>query len=246
VLEASDLEDLKNRIDVLTVDERLWGEYKHIKANKRATEEAPTSARGSKLDMSSLNTVLGQAAAERCQRGYEAQREVSRLVSQIVPKFKEIIADLRAQTTTETSKPEEEEEVSTRAEEEGGDFSDLLYDSRIPLPARRELAGLYRTIAAACVIGRAEELGKRLEPWLAMGLADLFADSPLRLKGLWDSLPQTGPEFIAKGAQLLAKLGEDEAERREMSAVADEWRRQAATSGEGIYFPLGGDDGEAR
>ncbi len=101
---------------------------------------------------------------------------------------------------------------------------DMFYDTDAPLEMRRAMLALSKAIVAAIGVFRAVNLGKRLEPWLALALARHLADGV--------------NEFLANliaAAQGPTKPAFDQGE-------IETWRREAFASGKDVYSPLGDPD----
>jgi hypothetical protein len=234
VLTAKDRDDVAERLDVLAGDEKFWEEFSKYLAEAR--ERKPSSpADKTEIERPTLTAVLGPAAAERLVTAYEAFKKMVDVGSVLAKQMAALASEMKARKGE--GKKNSEEPYS---------IVDVLYDRSLPHALRREVGGIFHSIVAMFVIGDAEKAAKKLPVWLADALVDLFAETPLRLTALFDALPTDKAEFIAKGLEISSMLARDAAERKELDAVAEEWRRAATASHDGVFFPLGDGDGEAR
>ena len=156
VLAANALTDLDERLEeqVLTLD--AW-------MPETAATEVPDfdRAMATPLDIESLTAVLGAPAAKECERGHAALRQV---------------ISLGAKFVTALSGLEEMTSATKQARQSNASLASLFYESEAPLPLRRGALAVVKSLVASLVIARAEEHGKKLEPWLAMALARAFSE----------------------------------------------------------------------
>lgn len=166
VLAASDLTDLQERLEEFSLDDAMPCVSKAAASSvPRTIKEFETSIRKMKLDIASLESTLGEAGMRRCVEGFEAFRDML----------------LAAVGVAEVPPPEELSQPATADQEptpgaEYMSFVDAIYNPTIPIPARRIAAKFLLSVAAMSTIARAEELPKRIDPWIARYLADAFAE----------------------------------------------------------------------
>lgn len=155
VLSATSRTDLAEAIDEQSahIDEA----FASVRLNRGAREVSKLAL--TDLDASSLERVLGVAATNTCRRGFRA------LVD-----FLELLSGMSPAGFTPPSDGEgldEEWEVT---------FDSLIRNQQVPIPLRRGILKVAHSLVAMLTIARAEERGTKLEPWLALGLAEHFAD----------------------------------------------------------------------
>lgn len=214
VLAATDLENLSDRLDALSVDPEFFDQEANseVQIDWKAFRDAVAHP----LDMPSLTRTLGITAAQRCERGWKAFQSAMPQLDRLKEHFDEQFP----------SRPSTGPRVAARPSQ----MIDDAYDLRLA-PALRHVIGLsLRNLAAACSIARAEEREQRLEPWLALGLADFWAEGPERLAAaLFDR-----EKVIAWFMAIIAHF--DKAQH--LDKVTGEWKQATVASGEGIYCPF--------
>jgi len=219
VLAAESLEDLSDRLDALVADEEFW---------KQELPEAPSRVRPAAdldenlppLDMESLCAILGATSARKCEEGWEA-------LALSLKRIKKLLTAVQRSLPT----PDEHPAASERET-----LFDAVYDTPMPAALRRSLAAVLRMLVCTCVIGRAEENGRKLPPWLALGLATCWAEAPVRLAmmlGDTDALIAWCTKAFVEASEL----------QRVQQALL-EWKQQACAEDSPIYFPLAGIDRE--
>lgn len=221
VLAGAPLQELRDRIDALAVDYEVWEAEMEAAHRKNAARpvELPKS-----LDMPSLTATLGAPAAKRCQAGFSAMLMA---LEKLHPAFKalpieSILSQAKAGREHLQGTPYEVQKPRT--------LIDLIYDVNIGSAARAAMMKLQRSLTAALVIARAEEHGQRIAPWLALALADIWAEAFEQcLEVVSDST-----SFIEWVGQLFASIGDG----MELHKAIDRWRREAAAEGSGVYWPL--------
>ena len=217
VLAATDLEDLGERLDCLAGDEALWEQI--TRAEKAESwENIRTEIEGSKLDTESLNATLGPTATRRCEQGQEA-------IKTIVRRGEGLVAELKA-IGSPSSGSSDDASIIPRHDR----VIDYLYDLRVPASLRHGLMLLLRTAVATIVIGRAEEHGKKLEPWLALGLANSWAEAPERLAGFLGDTDRLVVWLVSMVPEMVTSQG--------LRAAFEAWELEALSTGQGIFFPL--------
>ena len=222
VLAARDLQDLNDHLDALSGDSEFWLQEKAPDPPAPPTvEQALKDLEASSLDMHSLAAVLGTAGADRCQEGHTAWKSIGRRAIEWTQGLQRFVENLRKLYPSAPAAPRPPAVFKT--------IGEVLFGSELPLAVREELAALLQTFAAAAVIGRAEERGERLEPWLARGLADAFARTPERILAnmRFERLPA-----------LLSAVLSSAVEKAALEEVVGAWRRDAEGNGQGVYFPL--------
>jgi hypothetical protein len=208
VLAATSLEDLSERLDALAVDSDLFDQ--EINPDVKVDWKAFRTAVSQPLDTPSLTRALGITAAQRCERGWKAFQSAMPILERLKDRFDKLFPD--RPTARQAARPSQ--------------LVDYAYDLSLA-PAFRQVIGMtLRALAATYVIARAEERDQRLEPWLALGLADFWAEGPERLaSALFDT------------DRVIAIISHfNKAER--LDRVVEEWKLAAAASGEGIYCPF--------
>lgn len=216
VLASEDRYHLSARIDALSGDNDLWDDVSS--AAHRAIEMkvvTPPQDGVGKLDMKSLNGILGPTAASRCESGHAA-------LSALAIEFK----NMASIAGYEKAAPEETERSSSKL----SGMSDVLYDRETPLVVRKVVASFLRSLTSALVIARAEERGERLSAWLAFALAEEFA---IPFEEALSAITQ--PNAFRN---IAAAIGEDEHAQSTLSAAFENWRECAAAAGDAVYFPV--------
>lgn len=219
VLDAQSLEDLDERLDELIGDERVWEEMGANAAPSapKSTEEMATDVRAWKLDMESLTRVLGTTPARRCEKGLAAAKTAALNLLQVTEKLS---ASLPAALDADA----QDEDSGNRT------ALDLVYDLSVPSSLRELALGGLRVAATTLVIARAEERGERLEPFLALGLANAWAEGPEALAATTSS----GDAMLAWVGRLFAEAPVATA----VEPVLDRWAADAEAAGASVFFPL--------
>ncbi len=180
-LAAEDLADLEDRLDEMHLQ---FGDF--LLELKRATRSIKPGSRKLGLDEDSLVASLGVTAAREFPRGYPLVRALWEGVQK---------APIQPQNLG----------LSTDSDPDPEAFSDLFYDSEVPLAMREAGAVMIRGVLAAAVIARASELGKKLDPWLALSLAETFSEA---LSKLFESVVSLLPLLLERGGILKADQNE--------------------------------------
>lgn len=235
VLAAHDLQDLADRFDELSCDDQIWSEERPPAGPQRSLEEICVAIEGSQLEMRSLRRVLGDGNADACARGHEAVQNISRTVRLWSSRLSLENAE-KALGISLKPDPAAEPTAAPRFARP----SDIFYDSALPLAVRRALASLVRWQLSVMVIARAEEVGTRLAPWLAHGLADRYAGPP---EWLHQKIQLGVPKLAGQVAEAIVGGGVDSDRLR---SAFEQWQREATESGQEFYFPFGADHGEAQ
>jgi len=181
----------------------------------RSTENAAAdleTAADEPLKLDSLRRVLGDGPVRVCEEGQEALVSLLRLLAALVRNRKALKSSHEADGSPTTT----ERNPSTAR--------DLLYSDAMPLPIRRGFAGIARSFAASFAIARAEERVERLEPWLAMYLAETFRDGFRQVASAIDRFVAGQLDFEPIRATEAARrklLDEWWAEPTEQQAAAD-------------------------
>lgn len=220
VLASSDLDAVLARIDALSGDEHFWDAAKLTAQETSDPDQVLARFEASKLDLESLTSILGTTATGICVRGFESMKYLARPVLLVAKNLR----------VAPPGVPAEAPSMAPRESPPSAGPVELLYNKRLPLAFRRGLALALCSVASAIVIARAEECGKRLEPWLALALAEAFADPPSRLAGRLQE-----PSGFAG---LVDTILESAAANERLRAAFEEWRRQAEQSGDKVFFPL--------
>jgi hypothetical protein len=227
VLEARDAQDLVDRLDALVGDGEFWEREKApVPATTPSLEQAFATLEAASLDTQSLVATLGKGAADRCEEGHQAWKQIGRIFINWVRSLKDFAEKVKALA------PGARPGVVAPAKSYSN-ASEMLYDNDVPIVVREELTKLFLGLAAAAVIARAEEWGKKLDPWIAHALADTFASVPERI------LANVGVERLP--AMFLAILA-GTFESRVVQDVFERWYRDSVAASTGIYFPLSSAD----
>lgn len=216
VLAAANVDDLRERIDGLVVDEEFWS----VECSTATVPPADTSSfENARIDIASLTAVLGSTAAERCRAGHEAYITVARAVRTFATNLHKSSAKVELPAGGSKSYPH---------------VADFIYDVSVPALLRDAVLAFVGGAMAAIVIARAEERGEKLPPWLALELADAFAQPPLH-----------GLATIAS-EDSLGLLVDSVADAKALGSAIERWRDRAILSARPIYFPFDADDAETR
>ena len=226
VLAAADKKDLGEALDDLVSDDRFWCEL-DPPGERQPLREINARFQLAELDTPSLTRALGVTAAERCLTGHTALKVIIARFLSLVESLRTVV-DLEAASTARGARP-----GSTG----GARMTSILYDLGAPRVVRRVTARFLTAMAAATVIARAEEREGRVDPWLAVALADAFAAPLERIRA------HTEAERIPEGFDRLMR--ETDAART-FNVMLEQWCRDAEASGEAIYFPEGGADAGPR
>ena len=231
VLDASDLQDLDDRLDALSGDPEFWEhERAPVPSPPPTLEQALEQLESASLDMRSLVAVLGKNGADRCQEGHMVWKSIGRRLIEWTQGMQGLAQNLKKLTPAPAAPPRP-------APAAYRNVAEILFAPELPLTVREELANLLHGIAAAAVIGRAEENALRLEPWLARSLADAFARTPERF---------FASMRFERLSHIAAAIVGGAVEARVISQFVEKWRHEAEASGEGVYFPVRQiDDAEA-
>jgi hypothetical protein len=230
VLAASDPQELPDRLDALSGDPEFWQQEKVPPSPPMTPAEILADLDKATLDKPSLLAVLGSKAAARVEEGFGAWVSIARRIIEWTPSLQRLndsLTSLRAKLGTPAIQITPKVYASP---------TDVLYDADIPLTLREEIAMLFFGLAAAPVIGRAEEHGKLVPPWQAIGLADAFARTPERI---------FANMRIERVAAILAAVAAMPIEQVSVREAIEQWRRDAEASGKDVYFPLGDADAQA-
>jgi hypothetical protein len=227
ILAAADRTDLENRLDAWCADDALWAST----TSAAAQTTQPVDFDAAKLDMTSLSRVLGAAAAQRCAQGHSALL----LLARFILSAKDGIAAAFEKAGVRTPQP------SPSPRRRDVKLSDVFYEPAIPLVARQAIAKFCRSMLAAMAIGRAEERGDKLDPWLALALGDAFAGTFEE----WLALVRSG-ELPALFVSFVQGLGSSASEGNRLREALERWRSEAVAKGESVYFPLSADAFPAR
>jgi hypothetical protein len=226
VLAAVHREDLVERLDELAVSAVLL----EIEATPRSNFSGGSIEEGlsrllkrvedSNLDLVSLTATLGATPTRQCERGFEAFRALLRMVVAFIVAFSGALAH---DPKTDDDKAATKKDGGPRLEPVA-----WLYDARIPVSLRAGIGRFLRSLASTYAIARAEEQGAKLEPWLALALADSFAEGFVQA--------QFAAERAALDPASLVMLGETSRRKREqLELLLDQWRLKAAGAG-GPYY----------
>jgi hypothetical protein len=215
VLAATSRGDLVERIDEC-VEERGRQLFDGLVASYAAAPSTPSDPEAllarlradAEPGRKRLVSVLGETASQRWLAGWSGIIHLVSLVS-LLSKAAPLTPKKRDERLPKDSK-----------------FHHIMYAAGVGLPFRRALLDLIRGTVALLPIQRAYEIGSRLEPWLALALADVFATG---YSGFLDAL-ESATEVRAELANAFHPT------------VLAEWDRAAAASGQPVYFPLGDAD----
>jgi hypothetical protein len=230
VLEARDLQDLADRLDALSGDAEFWEREKHVGPPPAAPtfDQALKDLEAAALDMPSLVATLGTSPAGRCQEGFVVWKAIGRRCIEMAREIASLAEKIQA------LQPAFAAPVAPAKTFKG--VVDVLYSDDLPVGMREEFASVLHGIVASVVIARAEEHGKRIEPWLARGLADAFARAPERILA--------NMRFERLPAMLSTIVG-GVFEKKILADAVEQWRREAADSSHGVFLPFGVDNAEA-
>ena len=228
ILGATDATNLADLLDEASGDEQVFEELKAVPApvqepHPASIEQATSALNVSRLDAASLSAVLGVTSTARCEAGYEAFKSLIRRALRLTQNVKPFVDRFASPAIEPLPTPATEAGPRRR-------LSDLLYDERVPLTLRQMLASFVRMWIAAMAIGRAEERGEKVAPWLALALAEAFAQPS---EALGETIERDLPT-------LLAAFVADANDRARLNSAATHWADEAAKSGEAVFFPLGG------
>ena len=229
VLAAKDRSTLADRLEEIIVDDEYFEQERRAAPppEKLTPQENLAKLDRLALDMPSFAAVLGKSATLRFNRGFEDFKVMIRRMFQLAEKLQQLVTMLTGQ------QPATKEVTTTSMKP-----SDMYYDSRTPLVVRKELARLFRALMAWCAILRAQERRKKLDPRIALALAETFATETARLK------ENATMEAFAKA---FVAVIHGATEGRLLAAAVDHWRRAADELGEGVLFPFDrAEHGEAR
>jgi hypothetical protein len=193
ILAASSVADLRERLEIVASDPAFWA---HPPPSQLEIDRAERA--NFKLDMDVVRQTLGEAPTQTFCRGWEAMASFARVV---MPALRQAAA-LPGQAPGMT---------------------EVLYDTDAPLEMRRAILSLSMAAVGTVAIFRASAFGKRLEPWLALALAEHVA---------------TGTERFLAGL-VAAAQGSVQAAH---SDHLDAWHQKAIASGGDVYFPVGDPD----
>ena len=218
VLAANDLEDFNTLIDEMFIDENFWisfpGSAPVEKESQRA-KDFGQQIEEMEFDDTSLVRVLGIGPTTQCRRAFMHGKQIARdalVVAESLRGFG-IEALSRQSIPAKESRPE--------------GVVDLLYSPKVPISVLRLFRRALRILMAMVVIGRAEEHGKLLEPWLAQALAETFSR---------DLLGFSWPVFLDWVGGIASS---DEAKRfRGSRAAYAQWIDEAKQAGKGVYAPI--------
>lgn len=224
-LGAADLQELLDYIDVLTGDEQIWLEEVGLDPRPPSLEKPPSLAGAADditLDLDVLRRILGVGPVRRLEEGLAALKWDLHIVAAFLdslpqPTFDEATAEDFRRFHADNPTP-----------------YGYLYDLKIPAVVRTVVTGLLRFFVVSMLIGRAEELGAPVAPWISLALADEWSSGPLQLReALHDA------RALPLG---LARLNEDAGSARELEALFRQWAAQASERSEkGWFFPFGED-----
>jgi hypothetical protein len=215
VLAAEDREHLLALVDDLSADGVFWSDLSQAAERSAEQSSVAPDITKVKLDMRSLVAVLGNTAAMKCEKGHHA---IIALAEEW-PKFK---ATMGVNIDEESNSP--------AAKSSFVSMSDLVYDREIPLLIRQFIAKIMLSIASVIVIANAEERANKLDPWLGLALAEVFA-TPFE-----DALAAVTNQSALQS--LHAYVVRDVKDQAKFEAVSARWRDEAAVSGENVYFPF--------
>ena len=212
---AEDCEHLLALLDDLSSDGAFWDDVG--KAAERAVKltGATTDLAKVKLDVRSLNGVIGTTATATCERGFQALKKFDEDWSIFAKKLR------IEENDTKPEAPPSQPMSSMVA---------MLYDRAMPFAARRVIAKILISFTSIIVIARAEELGLKLDPWLGLALAETFA------RPIVDSLAMLQSDITAEDIDALVM--DSVKEQLQFTATYESWRAQAELSGDDVYFPL--------
>lgn len=135
--------------------------------------------------------------------------------------------------------------VSGKLELDLVDPMSIVLDQTQPLAARRLLLDGLRAEVYTLAIVAAVMRGKRLEPWLALGLVEgLLSGEKSRLRLLASMFPAVVPLSVVPLEERL-DLVKLRCEQAEFDARVEEWRQATESSVWDIYFPYGPPDDDA-
>ncbi|MBK6461920.1 MAG: hypothetical protein IPF92_13025 [Myxococcales bacterium] len=196
VLASANRAELAERLEALVVSDE-WGVI--LDARTRRANAATEVKLPDALDVVSLERALGKTATDVCSAGYDLCRTFVHELGSIVATFPTIPKVEEPPLSASGRRPLGSPRVRT--------MGDLLYLAELPRGFRRWLFAFLKTMAAQQVIARAEERAGRLEPWLAMTLAETYRDAWRDV--LADLRPLKGPD-----AQAVVERGFAEAKTR--------------------------------
>lgn len=209
VLQATDRDDLLEAIDELLVKDDLfggppsnepeWTDRKTVAARLERWSSQP-------LEVESLRNVLGRTATAKCEEGQEALVVLLRFGSAMLK------ADFKAMGI-------EAPKFQRTRRSEKTSRSGVFYDLETPAPIRRATISLLRSFVTALVIARAEERGERLQPWLAMCLAESFAEGFVKLA--------TFVQSLGRNPRIFDALAEMKSNQAATESLLGEWWSEA-------------------
>jgi hypothetical protein len=226
VLSALDQADVAARLDALSGDVDFWASeatWKPVPWRKAEAELAEH-----KVNEQALDLVLGPPAAKRFLDGITALKRVfgdANRALEAIPRHINELARILAGQVGRPFKP-----PTPPPPKSFGELAEFLYDTSSPRMAREVVAAALRWVAVILVVGRAEDLGRRLEPWLALELGECAARFPEKTEAWIGTLNLVSASFP------VLLVGKEAALRVE--AALEAWSQQAGA--EGIYFPDGG------
>lgn len=224
MLAATGLEDLTDRLVCLASDQEFWDrEVEGRAATGERVEDLQEKLKASRLNTSSLEATLGPTATHRCEQGWEAFKAVIRHAEGFIERLQ----------SADTTAPVLEWETAPPPRQR---LTDQLYDADLPEGLRDGICLWLKFAVGMFVIARAEELRERIDPWLALGLANNWAEAPERTARL---LSDSDALMIS-----LLGLASEATEAKRLTEAFAAWEQTALRSGQPIYFPFG-PDGEA-
>jgi hypothetical protein len=228
LLAADDLEDLAARADVLAGDVELWDFeiLPCVTAYYRAGADAQKRA----YDRATIASALGDAPAALCVQAFEKLDELG-------PKVQSAIDELRGFLAGAFPKLAAEPPPMAPPQVVPG-VPSLLYDAKLPMIMRKALWAYLRFFGVALTIARAEDTGRSLAPWLALGLATACAELPRQIS-VFLSIPNPAWAAFAFGIV-------DSATTRRLDAALSLFEGEAAKKHLGLIFPFADDRHEGR
>ncbi len=221
LLSAKNRATLQDRFDELLVDDEYFEhERSELSDAPPAMQEGLAQLDRFTLDMPSFVAALGRPAALRLSRGFDDLKIACHGLVRILEDLQRVIESYTGEPLIQ--KPLRAGSVKP---------SDIYYDVRIPLAARKQWAVFMRGGMAWCASLRAQERGVKLASWLALALAEMFADMSADLKR------NTSLEQVFRAIMMLVQPSAEPGMQAFRTAV-EAWRRDAVASGQGVYFPL--------
>lgn len=217
VLGAEDRQDLGELLELMAVDDHLWT-AEASPMPRAQMRDALLGLSGTPLEVGPLERVLGASGLARAQRSHAALQEFARRFVQWLDFLEKLPGWGRLANPAERKGPQPLQ-----------GWRDTLYAPEIPLAWRQELLRALKSMAAACVIARAEEKAERLAPWLALALAEEYGQffelvlPRMHLRAL--------PSLVG---QLFGNIVNEVRVRR----AFDRWHREALAAGKAVSFPL--------